>query len=30
MVRQMFPYLESWAWLSPLRLRDEHEQAPPT
>jgi hypothetical protein len=28
MVRRMFPGVESWAWVSPLRLRGEHEHVP--
>jgi hypothetical protein len=28
MVRRMFPGVTSWAWVSPLRLRGEHEHVP--
>jgi hypothetical protein len=28
MVRRMFPGVESWAWVSPLRLRGEDEHVP--
>jgi len=28
MVRRMFPGVESWAWVPPLRLRGGHEHVP--